>query len=155
MGVVVAGGGCASDAPVDVAGSYTVATTNGANGCQFPNWTQGATATGIALTVGQTGSDFNAVIGGVTGVFVDLWLGSHTFIGTVAGTNLHAGLAGERDQMPGTCKYRVNATMDGTLLGDALTGTIDLTTAIVTAASDCPPPDCHSIIAFNGTRPPR
>jgi hypothetical protein len=148
--------GCTSDAPVDVAGSYTIASTNGANGCQFPgNWTPGATSTGIPLAVSQQGSDFNATLGGATGLFVDLWLGTHIFIGTVSGTNLHAGLVGTRQQMPGQCVYHVNGTMDGNVIGDTMTGTLDLTAVIETAAADCPPQDCHSTIAFNGTRPPQ
>lgn len=145
--------GCTSDAPVNIAGDYTIATTNGADGCQF-GWTVGATATGIPLTMTQQDSQFTAVLGGLTRVFVDLWLGTHTFIGTVTGADFNAGLAGVKEQMPGQCVYNVNATIAGSLIGDALSGTLDLTTAIVTSASDCPPAGCHSTLSFNGTRPP-
>ncbi|HKA88890.1 MAG TPA: hypothetical protein VKE22_14575 [Haliangiales bacterium] len=147
--------GCASDAPVNVAGNYTLATTNGANGCQFSMWTPGATATGIPLTVTQQESDFTAEIGGLTGALVEYALGSRIFIGTVSGANLHAVLVGTRNLMPGQCVYKVTGTMNGTLVGDALTGTLDLSAVIVTAAADCPPAGCKSTVSFNGTRPPR
>src|SRR5688572_21901898 len=80
--------GCTDD-PADVAGVYTVAVTNGQNGCDWENFTPGATAQGITMTVTQSGSSVSADFAGTgTGVLLELVLASSEFEGTVDGDEL-------------------------------------------------------------------
>src|SRR4051812_30674846 len=80
--------GCKSD-PADVAGSYTLAVTNGKNDCGFVGYTIGDKAQGIAMTVKQSGSDVSADFAATgAGVLLDLVLAAHVFNGTVDGNDL-------------------------------------------------------------------
>jgi len=62
-------GGCGSDNEftADVAGSYTIAITNGASTCKFDNWVEGKETSGIGLTITQDGQKVHATLDGVIG----------------------------------------------------------------------------------------
>jgi hypothetical protein len=147
---------CTSDDPVNVSGDYTLAITNGANGCEFANWTVGDTATGVLVRLRQMSDDkFTAELTGIVRVFAELTIGSYIFAGDVTGASFDATLAGMQDIMNQgeTCKYRVNADIDGSLVRDNISGTITYRVVIVTSAPDCPPEDCATVQSFNGSRP--
>jgi len=146
---------CSSDDPVDVTGDYTLAITNGANGCEFANWTEGAQSTGVVVKLRQMGSQFTAELTGIVRVYVELIIGSYIFAGDVTGANFDATLAGTRELMDEgeTCRYRVNADIEGSLVRDTITGMLIYRVVIVTPAADCPPSDCTSVASFNGVRP--
>src|SRR5215475_5340911 len=116
--------GCTSDEPVDITGDYALATTNGTNGCGFANWTEGATSTGVVVKFRQTDTHFTAELTGLVRVYVELIVGSYIFAGEVAGSTFQATLAGTREIMEEgkTCRYRVNADIDGTLSRDTISG---------------------------------
>ena len=148
-------GGCGSS-PANVAGSYTVAVTNGANGCAFPNWTVDAQSTNIGVTITQPSRESSATadITGVTGVYVTATLGSSTFTGDVDGPDLHLKLYGTRSYAMNTCSYTINASLTAALTGDALAGSIDYTSS-TNSSPDCGTiTGCSSTQNFNGTRPP-
>jgi hypothetical protein len=147
-------GACSSD-PADVAGNYTLAITNGDNGCQFMNWTVGNQATGITMTITQMGSDItSATVMGGAGLVLDAVLASHTFTGSVTGNDLDLKIIGSRAFTQNGCTYTVTAHATATLSGDALSGQIDYTTA-TNHSPDCGTLEsCHSVQQFNGTRPP-
>ena len=147
---------CTSDEPVDVSGDYTLALANGANGCEFANWTVGDTATGVLVRLRQMSDNkFTAELTGIVRVFAELTIGSYIFAGDVTGASFDGTLAGTREIMdPGeTCKYRVNADIDGSLVRDNISGMITYRVTILVPAADCPPPSCTTVASFNGSRP--
>jgi hypothetical protein len=141
--------------PANVAGDYTLAVTDHANGCGFQNWTEGESSSNIPLTVTQNGHDVTAILEGATGVWVDAILGAKTFTGTMSGHEMDVTLYGTRSITQGGCAYTVNANAVATLSGDTLAGTIDYTTS-TNGSPDCGAIEaCVSTQAFNGTRPPQ
>src|SRR5262245_50701914 len=99
--------------PADVAGNYTVSVTNGPNGCPFPNWTVGESATNIPVTVAQDGSNATATVEGGVGTVLMVGLGSRVFAGDVDGSGLDLELIGTAVQTSGSCEYTYNAHLDG------------------------------------------
>ena len=146
--------GCSSD-PVNVEGSYTVAITNGDNGCEFVGFTEGNTAQDIGLAVTQAGSEAQAeVTGTLASGLLDVVLGSHTFEGRVDGSDLDLQIIGSTPFTQGNCAYTINATVNASLDGDVLIGTIDYT-AKTNQNPDCgTKTTCKTTQSFNGTRPP-
>jgi len=138
----------------DFAGDWTLAITNGDNGCAFDNWEVGNTASSIPFTITQSGVDVTGNVGGLAGTYLDVVLGSHTFTGDVAGSNALMTLYGSRSGSQGNCTWTVNATVDADIDGDVIIGTIDYTIA-TNGNPDCASLEgCHSVQDFNGTRPP-
>src|SRR5262245_54739542 len=91
--------GCGGDddfdsKPVDVAGVYAVSVTNKSNGCNFPNWEDGKSGSGIKITINQTGEDLTGSIDEWVGLYFQLVLGSNTFSGSVDGKNVSATIFG-------------------------------------------------------------
>ena len=152
--VVVAGVGCGEDDPANVAGNYTIAVTNGVNGCNFPDWTPGQTTPNIPVTVTQDGDAATATVSGLSGVFVEARLGSRTFNGKVGSSSMRLELFGTRSTTQGQCAFTVNGLLRADIDGDILQGSITYTTA-TNHAPDCGAlENCESVQAFNGTRPP-
>lgn len=157
VGLALAGCGSSSSnaPPADFAGNYTVAVTNGQNGCGFQNWTVGAASNGTPVNITQNGSSVSADVGSVAGAYYNLILGSHVFSGGVSGTNMSASIHGTRSAKKGNCTYQVTADMEGTLNGDSISGTISYTTT-TNGGSDCSTlKKCVSIQNFAGSRPPK
>jgi hypothetical protein len=146
--------GCSSD-PANVAGEYTLAVTNGDNGCNVPLFTPGDTASGIGMTMTQNGSSITADISGnATAVVLDAVLAKHTFSGTVDGNDLDLKIVGEQHFSKGNCTWTADAEATATIDGDVLEGQIDYT-ARTNEGSDCGDlVGCHTLQAFTGTRPP-
>jgi hypothetical protein len=147
--------GCGnSDPPAQVAGSYTIAITNGDNPCQFQNWTAGTMTSGISLTLTQNGSDLTATVEGAAGGVVSLLLGSAKYEGHIDGTSFEVDNFGTNSFKSGNCAFTIKSTAKGTISGDVIMGTIDYSP--VTNSS----PACGGLGAcvdqqrFNGTRPP-
>jgi hypothetical protein len=139
----------------DVAGDYSISITNRENGCNFDNWTEGDTATGISLSITQDGSDVTGTVGGLTGQFLNLWLGSATYTGTVSGDDVEMTLYGERSFNEGNCSFTFNSTIVADSNGDVLTGDV-LYRAATNGNPDCAALEgCVTRQQFNGTRPPQ
>lgn len=152
LGVV----GCGGDGDtVDASGEYTLAVTNGDNGCGFPNWNEGEQTTGVPFSVVQDDDDnLTGTIQGVPGAWVELVLGSRTFEGEVAGSRLEMTLYGTNSATQDGCTYTVNGEVVATLNDDALEGTISYRPQ-TNGSPDCGDlNDCTSVQDFNGTRPP-
>lgn len=146
--------GCDED-PADVAGNYTLSLTNGQNGCNFANWTEGDTSTGVPLTVTQAGESITGTVGGAGGIFLNLWLGDNVYSGTVKGSDLRLTLYGTVSNQTGNCTFTVNSNVAAEINGDVLVGTIRYTAA-TNGNPDCAPLEgCASLQSFNGTRPPQ
>ncbi|HEY4243961.1 MAG TPA: hypothetical protein VGM88_29305 [Kofleriaceae bacterium] len=145
---------CGGD-DADVAGDYTVALTNGSNGCNLSNFTPDQSTTGISVTITQSSSDVTAVVNGLAGAALDALLADHTFTGDIDGNALSLTIAGTRSNNTGNCTYTFNADLDAKIDGDTLTGTLTYTGA-GNGNSDCIEiTGCKSIQQFNGTRPPQ
>jgi hypothetical protein len=85
---------------------------------------------------------------------MDATLGSHTFTGDVSGNDISLKLFGTRSYTQSSCAYTINATLSGTLAGDALAGQILYTTS-TNSSPDCGTiQGCKSTQAYNGSRPP-
>ena len=153
---VAALAGC-SGADADVAGNYTVALTNGENGCMFANWTVGAQATGIPMIATQDGSKLTVTIEGGARIYLELLLGSgkNVFSGTVDGDDISVESIGTRAATTGNCTYTYNSKISGTLDGDVLRGRIEYRAAD-NGNSDCTTVHgCLTSQEYNGTRPPQ
>jgi hypothetical protein len=144
--------GCSSD-DANVAGNYTVTLTDGDNGCNLPSWTSGATST-ATVTLTQGGNNVTANVTGVTGLALDVGLGSHSFTGKVNGSDLDLQLFGTRSNSSGNCTYTLNATIRATVSGSNLNGQIDYTSA-TNGNPDCSTIDkCDSFQDVSGSRAP-
>lgn len=142
------------DPPADFAGDWTLAITNGENGCSFERWEVGDTATAIPFTITQSDRSVTGNVQGIVAGYLDIVLGAHTFTGDVYGTNAQMTLYGSRSVTEGSCTWTVNATVDADLAGDVITGEIDYAAA-TNGAPDCGAREgCHTLQHFNGTRPP-
>jgi hypothetical protein len=155
LALVIVAASCGSDAPVDVNGDYTIAVTAQQNGCQIPNWTVGAMSSGIQLSIVQNpgSSALTGSVGGATGLLLSLVLGTNAFTGRISGPTIEALLTG-KSFTQGDCNYVIQVDLKGQLAGDVLTGTIDFTTSTNHSPSCGVLEGCHSLEAFNGTRPP-
>jgi hypothetical protein len=153
--VLATGAFACGDDPAWVAGDYTISVTNHENGCNFANWQEGDTTTGIDLMVTQAGEDVTGDVGGATGVWLDVTLGGSTYTGTVDGDRVSMTLHGTRSNVAGGCSYFINSTVSATLTGDALQGEITYR-PLTNDHPDCSTiTGCVSRQAFNGTRPPQ
>lgn len=140
--------------PADVAGDYSIALTNRANGCSFTDWEVGNTASNIPLTITQEEANVSGTVGGASGGLLNLWLGSNVYQGTVTGDSVTMTIYGERSSTEGNCTYTINSTIDADLNGDILSGDIEYTAA-TNGNPDCGAIEgCVSLQEFNGTRPP-
>ncbi len=147
---------CGGDeAPADVSGDYTLSITSGANGCNFENWDEGATNTGIPMSLVETGGEATADIGGISALFLNLLVGSNTFTGDVSGQDLSLSIEGSVDHVQGGCTSVVNSELEASIDGDILIGTV-IYTVPSGGTGDCGAlAGCESIQNFNGTRPPQ
>ncbi len=144
--------GCA---PADLAGNYTLNLTNRDNGCDFDNWEVGKSTAAIPMTITQEDASINGTVEGLTGAYLNLILGSNVFRGEVAGQTFTMAITGSRSGSKGNCAYTVNATANGSLSTDVISGTISYS-AQTNNNSDCGAlSGCVSRQEFNGTRPPK
>ncbi len=159
LGLALAGCGSSSNSgapPADFSGVYSVAITNGQNGCGFANWTVGKKSNGTPVTITQSGASASADVGGVARIDYDVLLGSHVFPGTVSGTGMAATIHGTTSFKKGTnCTYQVTANLAATLSGNSISGNVNYTTT-TNGGSDCGTLNgCASTQSFAGSRPPK
>ncbi len=143
--------GCA---PADVAGSYSVATTNGANTCSIDGWEAGATGTNIPVVITQNGDVVQVAVEGLLRTWLDIAVGGHLFNGTVGGSHIQADLVGSTSYRQGGCTYTFTLELDADLNGDFLQGEV-VYRPVTNGHADCGVLDtCSNVQSFNGTRPP-
>jgi hypothetical protein len=161
-GVLVAlAAGCSSDAsfstakPVDFAGTYAVSLTNGASSCPFMmDWVEGMSSTNHQLTIHQSGDTLEADAEGVAGLALWAVTGTASFSGSASGPNFTLTAFGTKEYTEQYCTFTVNAQVEGTLRGDAISGDITYTSVATTESADCQAFHCEARQAFSGTRPP-
>lgn len=141
-------------APADVAGTYTVATTNGPNNCSASGWDAGATATGIPVVITQDGGTVQIIVEGLWGTALELGIGGRTFNGQVGGSHVTADLVGDVVSRQGECVFTYTLELDADLRGDLLEGNVTYR-PVTNGHADCGIlQTCQNVQAFNGTRPP-
>jgi hypothetical protein len=145
-------GGSGTDAMVE--GVYTVHVTNRENSCTtVMDWVEGEEARDIPLTITQNGSALHGQVGGGVGLYLVLLLGVAMGDGEVSGNDFTITLYGTKVYTEGNCMMSLNAYLEGTLAGDAISGTVSYRPAI-SMNPDCEPYDCEAVQAFSGSRPP-
>ena len=142
------------DDPVAVAGDYTLSLTKRDNGCDFDNWNEGDTTSNVGMIITQDGKNITGTVEGLWGAFLNTWLGSKVYTGTVGGSDLTMTIIGTHSATSGNCTYTFNSSVDATLDGDLLEGWVEYTAA-TNDNPDCSTIEgCVSRHQFNGTRPP-
>jgi len=157
LALVALAAACSDDPPANVAGTYTLRFTPGDNGCNLDGWTAGMTGGDVELDLSQAvgSADIDGEVKNWVGVYVAILFGTAKFQGRVSGDTLDVILNSQYgDLTQGQCKYSYQLHMGGTLSGDILTGTLDITT-VTNHSLDCGTREnCHSLESFNGLRPP-
>mgnify|MGYP001298779192 CR=1 FL=1 len=147
--------GCGSD-PADVEGVWSVNLTNGADQCMVgsSSWMEGASTSGVPLTITQDGASATGTLDGVAGTYADVAFGSRTFTGTVSGSHVDMRLTGRASSVGG-CAYTLVADLEADVSGDTMSGRI-VWHADTNSSPDCMHlATCENVQAMNGARPPR
>lgn len=140
--------------PADVHGNYTLNETNGPSTCPLQNWNQGASTSGIPVTLTQNGTSVSGDVGGAGAVFLDLYCGNAHLEGTVSGSTLDLHLTGTRSLSSGSCAFTIDAHLVATVDNDALTGSITYAPNTNTSPDCAAIATCSARMNLNGTRPP-
>ena len=152
------GAGGAGGAPLDIAGEYSVTTTNGADTCGSAMWMEGAVNKDIPFTITQKGVDLTAVVGGWAGLGQNLLLGNNApLLGTVSGNDFTLKAVGDvkKDK---TCESFWTATATGKSSADTISGKYVFSRAITKNTADCAAgmvTECTQTFTFAGVRPPK
>ena len=159
LAVLVGVLGCSSEAEfteatADVSGNYQIALTNRTSSCDFKDWVEGKEAAGIGLLIAQDGEALHATVDGITAVWLGLALGSAEFEGTAERSAIQLTNYGSRAQTVDNCTFTYDATVNGELEGDAISGTITYAPH-TNGASACGNLECQALQDFSGSRPPR
>jgi hypothetical protein len=96
----------------------------------------------------------NGTIEGLTAILLAFVTGNAQFSGTVDGTDFTMTSYGQLTKTDGNCSYTWNVTLDGSLAGDAISGTVSYAPA-TNGNPDCAAIECSSIQDFSGSRPPK
>jgi hypothetical protein len=143
--------GCGTD-PAQIAGTYTTALTNGADGCNYGS-TAGQQTTGVMVDFTQSGSSVSATVNGLAGVALGAALGTNVFTGSIDGTSLDLTITGTAGKTMGNCAFTRNAEIVGTYANNSISGQIRYTNAD-NGNSDCLV-GCVTLQDFAGSRPPQ
>lgn len=144
---------CGSDdSPANLAGTFSVNTTNGQNSCSF-DWTEGDTSTGVPVVIAQDGASITVTVNGAAAIGLGLLVGTNEFQGSVKGHSFDATAYGKLARTSGNCTYTVNARIQGSVSGDTIQGSVTYTPA-GNGNPDCAALTCSAVQQFNGARPP-
>lgn len=154
LGLAGLSASCAKD-PVDASGTWTINLTNGTNGCELDNWTEGSEGRDVPLTITQSGSAITGDLGGVAGTLADIVFGTHRFTsGAVDGEHIDLHLDG-RAGSEGSCAYTSQLDVSGTVHGNTIEGRV-VWSYNTNASADCGiKATCETLQSFAGSRPPR
>lgn len=156
---VLAASGCSgssssSSPPADFTGVYSVSVTDETNGCNYGGWTVGKTAQNVELDVTQSGGNVTGQVKGLANVYFAL-LGIGPLNGTANGASAEMSATGTNSVKSGSCAYFVRATIDVTLTGDTVNGTVTYSNQTNGDPSCGALATCTSTQDIAGSRPPK
>jgi hypothetical protein len=123
------------------------------NGCVLGEWTEGAEAVGIPLTMRQDEELVSGTVEGITGGILTLIHGSNIYQGTIDGNQADMVIYGQRAESSGNCSYSLNNRVNAKFDGDFVQGTLRFVKE-GNDNPDCAEVECSSLIDFTGSRPP-
>lgn len=148
-----------SDSPppspaADFSGKYSVSITNGSNDCHYANWQVGHATQNIPFVITESGTNASGQVQGLANLLFGL-LGIGTLQGTVTGSTASLTAVGTTSLKQGACAYFVRATLDMTLSGDTINGTLTYRDE-TNKSPDCGQLEtCTSQQNLAGSRPPK
>lgn len=151
LAVLLAAVACSSSSgpPANVAGTWTLSVTDGDNGCGIPNFTTGATSTGVTVQITQNGSNVSASVQGYSGLVLAFATGN-TLSGTISGNQATLTATGNHTQ--GNCAYTTSANASMTFDGNQVQGSISYSDH-GNGSSDCGvAQQCTSSQTFTGSK---
>ncbi len=117
--------GCNATTPSDFAGTYNATIVDGANNCQFANWTQGNSDGNITVNITQDNTDAQLDVQGLVGLLLLGYTGSQNFSGLVSGDLFTASYMGTKTGTMASCSYTMNLAFSVTIdSNNNLSGTI-------------------------------
>lgn len=140
------------EAQVNFNGDYSVTVTNGANGCDFDDWVEGASNANIPLKIAHDGAELTATVEGIPGALLGLLHGSNQFTGKATGKRLEMWIDGTIPTTAGNCTFTWSNDATASLDGDYLDGRLVYSPAH-NDNPDCAAVTCETEQLFNGTRP--
>lgn len=106
-------------------GQYTIAVTNSDNGCALENWGEGESTSNIPFTIEQEQRDLHGTLNGVAAIVLGLAIGTNQFKGQVNEGGFEMTAYGTIPRQQGNCAFTLNAKIQGEIVGDALSGTLE------------------------------
>jgi hypothetical protein len=154
--VLIALAGIAACSDANVAGNYSAAITNKADGCSI-GWNVGDKTMNVELTVSQDGSSkvTLTVDQFSPALFVVGLTGSNMFTGEVDGDDVNLSITGTEPHQSGNCKWMYNAEIDAVLDGDTLSGSVKYRAATNDDPACGSRTGCVSTQDFNAIRAPK
>ncbi len=143
-----------AETPADIAGDYTVELTSGHNDCATMdmNWTEGAVSEGVPFSITQDGVHISAETMGASAIAFLLLTGSIAFEGEIHASHFVLVNTGTKAYDYEGCGYTIDATVEGDLDGDTITGTL-VYTPMIGDSPACEDYTCRAEQTFTGTRP--
>lgn len=141
-------------AAADFSGIYTLSVTNKENGCEYQNWQPEQSTPNIQFEIAQSGTTASGTLKGLSSWYFAL-LGIGTMQGTVDGDVVSMTAVGEVAAQKAGCAYFVRATVDATIVGDAVNGTVTYSNETNKGAGCGILDTCRSVQAMSGSRPPK
>jgi hypothetical protein len=160
---LVAAAACSAASTATVAnfaGTYDMWVVNGANPCNFVEWTEGQSASGVPLVVTQdpiTPTTMSATLGGAPGTLLLEEIaanddaGTVLLTGTVGGNQATLTGNGSASQKNGSCTYTTTASLSVNFQGDTVQGTLTYEIVPVGNADCTAIAGCQTTQAFAGT----
>lgn len=130
-----------------------IALTNGPTTCNWMNWTEGDKRDGVPFTITQTDKSLTGKLMGLDAVGFALIFGTEDFTGSIDGKSFTLSKPGNALR-EGNCPYSYNATIEGEVDGDSISGTITYATA-TNGNPACSDVECSGSQRFSGSRPPQ
>jgi hypothetical protein len=141
------------DPPISPTGLYALTLTDQENGCKLADWRAG-NASSAAVEIRERDAVVTAVPQGNLAMSLADWLGTSTFTGPHRGARLELVLAGTRSYFDRGCVYTFDATIDATLAGHLLEGSLFYRARTNGAWGCAGLAGCASRQALRGARPP-
>lgn len=142
------------ETPANLAGDYSVDLTNEYNDCatMVMKWMDGAVSEDVPFSITQNGVHVSAETMGAPAIAFLLLTGTLPFEGEIHDSHFILVNTGTKLYDFDACSYTINATVEGDLDGDTITGTL-VYSPVVGDDPACHDYACRAEQSFIGTRP--